>query len=166
MSRLGFRPHFTHEFDAAPDKVQEWLVEHLIQKAPDFEIRSFSGFVCLRLPPADRHFWSPRLNLSFDPHETGCTRIEGVYGPNANVWSLLVYGYMILGSLALFGACLGFAQASLDKPAWGLWVLWISLGLGLGLWFVAQVGRRLGAAQTERLHHLFEGVLGPTADPR
>jgi hypothetical protein len=164
MSSFGFRPHFSHRVEGSPDTARESLVRALRHRAKDFEIKSFPGFVCLRLPEVDRHFWSPRLNLSFEADESGQTRVEGVYGPNANLWSLFVYGYLIIGSAALFGGCLGFAQHALGKSAWGLWIFWSSLALGVALWLMAQLGQKLGAHQTYRLHQLFESALGQTEE--
>lgn len=159
MSSFGFRPHFTLRVVGSPDQARERLVQALKGCCEGFEIRSFPGFVCLRIPAAERHFWSPRLHLSFDPDGAEQTSIEGIYGPNASLWSLFVYGYLILGSAALFGGSLGFAQRVLGTPAWGLWILSIALGLGVGLWVMAQLGQRLGAAQTARLQRLIDQAL-------
>lgn len=166
MSSFGFRPHFSQRLDLAPDEARKKLVAAVQGLDDDFEIRSFPGFVCLRVPLGDRHFWSPRLNLSLDPdEESGGTRIEGTYGPNANVWSIFVYGSMLIASFAIFGGCMGFAQYSLGKPTcWGLWILGASLVLGLGLWIFAQFGQKIGAHQTYRLHQAYEAAMGRTEE--
>ena len=166
MSSFGFRPHFSQTLDLSPDEARAKLVAAVEESDEDFEVRSFPGFVCLRVPPADRHFWSPRLNVSFEPAEGGGTRVEGIYGPNANVWSLFLYGYLILGSIALFSGCIGFAQRALCRCCWGLWIFWTAVGLGFGLWIVAQFGQKLGAHQTYRLHHVYEAAMGRTEELR
>lgn len=164
MSSFGFRPHFSQNLDLSPDEAREKLVEAVREAGEDFEVRSFPGFVCLRVPPADRHFWSPRLNVNFEAADQGGTRVEGIYGPNANVWSLFLYGYLIIGSVGLFGGCIGFAQHSLGRLCWGLWIFWVSLGLGLALWILAQFGQKIGAHQTYRLHQVYESAMGRTEE--
>ena len=124
-----------------------------------FEVKVFPGFVCLRVPPGDRHFWSPRLNLSFHQEGEG-TRVNGVYGPNANVWSLFLYGYLLGGSVAVFSGCFGFAQWSLGTRAWGLWICGLALVVLAGLYVGAQLGQKLGAQQQFRLHQAYEEVSG------
>ena len=166
MSSFGFRPHFSQTFDRPPVEIQDRLVSSVRKLDGDFEVRSFPGFVCLRVPAAERHFWSPRLNVSVEAVDGDGTRIEGIYGPNANVWSLFLYGYLLVGSAALFGGCIGFAKHSLGKPCWGLWIFWASLGVGIGLWLLAQFGQKLGAHQTYRLHQLYESAMGRTEDLR
>ena len=93
-----------------------------------FEVKNFPKFVCIRIREQDRHFWTPRLNLSLEETADGHTRIEGIYGPNANVWGLYLYGYLIVGSLGIFTACYGYAQWIMDKTPWGLWA---SAGCGI-----------------------------------
>ena len=102
--------------------------------------------------------------FAFDADDAGGTRIEGIYGPNANVWSLFLYGYLIIGSVGLFGGCIGFAQQALGRSCWGLWIFWVSLGLGLALWILAQFGQKIGAHQTYRLHHVYEDAMGRTEE--
>jgi hypothetical protein len=124
-----------------------------------FEVKHFPGFICLRVPMEDRHFWSPRLNLSLHD-EAGTTRVEGTYGPNANVWSLFLYGYLLAGSMALFSGCLGFAQWSLGTRAWGLWICGGAVVVVLGLYIGAQMGQKIGAQQQFRLHQAYEAAVG------
>lgn len=164
MSSFGFRPHFSQHLDLTPDEVRKKLVGSVQAAAEGFEVRSFPGFVCLRIPEPERHFWSPRLNVSIDPEEGGGTRVEGVYGPNANLWSIFLYSSLLLASTTIFGGCIGFAQHALGRPCWGLWIFGASLALGLALWLFAQFGQKLGANQTYRLHQLYESAMGRTED--
>ena len=164
MSSLGIRPRFSQHLPLAPEDARARIVAEVRHEDARFEVKSFPGFVCLRIPEDERHFWSPRLNLSLEDDEDGSTRIEGIYGPNANVWSLFLYGYLLTGSGALFGGSIGFAQHTLDKPAWGLWIFWTSLGLAAALYLLAQFGQKLGAQQTFRLHQLYEAAIGRTVE--
>lgn len=71
MSSFGFRPHFSQTLDLDPDEAQRKLVREMERGEDRCEVKSFPGFVCLRIPGEDRHFWSPRLNLSLDATEDG-----------------------------------------------------------------------------------------------
>ena len=94
----------------------------------------------------------------------GKTSIEGIYGPNANVWSLFLYGYLITGTLAVFAACIGLVQVMLDHTPWGLWVLGLMLAAVVTLYVVAQFGQKLGVQQTFVLHQAYEAAIGQSVE--
>lgn len=164
MSSFGFRPHFSHDIDLDVDAAQAKVIRAVNDGEDDCEVKCFPGFICLRIPEKDRHFWSPRLNLSLDEAEDGKTHVTGVYGPNANVWSLFLYGYLITGSIGLFSGIFGFVQKSLGGSTWALWVFGAMVGAAIGLYVLAQFGQKLGATQTFRLHQLYESAMGRTEE--
>ena len=166
MSSFGFRPHFSEVLDLELEEAQAKIIGEVERGEHQCEVKTFPGFITLRIPEQDRHFWSPRLTLHLDRREDGKTRIEGIYGPNANVWSLFLYGYLITGSLSLFSGILGFVQWKLDRPAWGLWIFGLMLAAMVGLYVLAQFGQKLGAAQTFRLHQIYESAMGRTVEIR
>lgn len=166
MSSFRIRPRFSQVIELAIDEARERIVREVNEGEHHCEVKSFPGFICLRIPEEERHFWSPRLNLSLDPAEDGKTRIEGTYGPNANVWSLFLYGYLLSGSVGLFSGTLGFAQWMIGMRPWGLWIFSVMLAVGIGLYLFAQFGQKMGAQQTFRLHQIFEAAMGRTVEIR
>jgi hypothetical protein len=165
MSSFGFRPHFSQNLDLSVDEAQTMILRAVKAGEDDCEMKVFPGFICLRIPEEDRHFWSPRLNLSIDEGEDGKTHVTGVYGPNANVWSIFVYGYLLTGSVALFSGILGWVQMTLGDSAWALWIFGAAVAAAIGLYVLAQFGQKLGASQTFRLHQIYESAMGRTEDP-
>ena len=101
MSSFHIRPRFIQVVEADPDTLREQIISRITEKSDRFEIRSFPGFVALRITEEDRHFWSPRLNLSLEEVEQGKTQVKGLYGPNAHMWSLFLFSYLILGFVAV-----------------------------------------------------------------
>ena len=164
MSSFGIRPRFTQTLDLGLDDAQARLARAVEEGADRCEMKVFPGFICLRIPEQDRHFWSPRLNLGLESTEDGKTRIEGIYGPNANVWGLFLYGYLITGTFGLFSGVFGFAQCLIGQRPWALWIFGAMLAIGIGLYVVAQFGQKLGALQTFRLHQIYEAAMGRTVE--
>lgn len=167
MSSLRIRPTFSQTIPLGIADVQQRIV-HAVEADPigRFEVKNFPNFICLRIREQDRHFWTPRLTLSIEETDDGHTRIEGIYGPNANVWSLYLYGYLITGSFGIFAACLGYAQWIMDKHPWGLWIL---TGLGIiaiSLYVSAQFGQKLGAQQMFMIHQAYESAIGTMVEVR
>lgn len=166
MSSFGFRPHFSETVDLAPEAIQAKIIREVRRTEGSCEIKDFPGYLCLRIPEEERHFWSPRLTLSIDATEDGKTRLSGIYGPNANVWSIFIYGYLLTGSVGLFSGILGAVQWHLDEMAWGLWIFFASVAIAVGLYLLAQFGQKLGAAQTFQLHQLYESAMGRRVEIR
>lgn len=160
ISSFRVRPRFEDTLDLTPEKTRELFLQAFARHAPDFEVKAFPGYICLRIPAAERNFWSPRLTLSLDPTPQHTTRVEGIYGPNANLWSLFLFGYLIIGSLGVFSGILGWAQHLIGSNAWGLWVCAAMATLALMMYFTAQLGQKLGAGQTYRLHQAYETAIG------
>jgi len=164
MSSFGFRPHFSQTLELAPKQAQERIIAQVEAAEDDCELKCFPGFMTLRIPEADRHFWSPRLTLSLEPGDDGHTRVTGIYGPNANLWALFLYGWLIVGSALLFSGILAGVQFALGRSPWGLCAFCPSALAALALYIMAQLGQKLGASQTYRLHHLYESAMGRTEE--
>ena len=152
--------------DLPPEEIQAKIVREVQRTAGCCEIKNFPGYLCLRIPEEERHFWSPRLTLSIDSGEDGKTQLSGIYGPNANVWSIFVYGYLLIGSIGLFSGILGGVQWRIETPAWGLWIFFSMVALAAGLYVFAQFGQKLGAAQTFQLHQIYESAMGRRVEIR
>ena len=164
MNGSGIRPRFSLALDLRLEEAQARVISEVEQAAEACELKIHPGYVCLRIPESERHFWSPRLTVSFDQRGDGKTDLVGIYGPNAHAWSLFLFAYLILGSLALFSGILGFVQSSLNMPAWGLWVCSGMVGAVIALYIVARVGKKMGTAQSLRLHRIVESAVGRTVD--
>lgn len=160
MSSFRLRPRFTHLLELGVQETRDRIVQKVKSDGGRCEVKSFPGFVCLRIPEADRHYWSPRLNLSLDENEDGHTVIQGTYGPNANMWSSFLYGYLLVGSVGLFSGMLGACQSCLGMTPWGLWVFGATLAIAIGMYLMAQFGQKLAAQQTFLLHQIYESAVG------
>ncbi len=164
MSSFRIRPRFSQTVALDAEIVQAQIVSHVDQKGSQVEVKNFPGYVTLRIPEEDQHFWSPLLNLSLESTAEGKTVIHGIYGPNANVWTIFLYGYLLMGSLAMFAGLFGIAQWIVGVNAWGLIVFGILLILVFGLYLLALFGRKIAAGQTYLLHTTYEDAIGTSVE--
>ena len=166
MSSFRLRPRFSHVIDLGIEEARERIVGQVKLNGSRCEVKSFPGFISLRIPEADSHYWSPRLNLSLEADGEGKTVVQGTYGPNANMWSSFLYGYLLVGSVGLFSGILGFCQYWLGMQAWGLWIFGTMLAIAIGMYMLAQFGQKVGAQQTFLLHQIYESAVGREAEIR
>lgn len=164
MSSFRIRPRFIQIVEIDPEAAREQIVRRIESETSRCEVRSFPGYVTLLIPEKDQHFWSPQLSLSLEATAEGRTVIHGIYGPNANVWTLFLYGYLLVGSLGLFAGIFGCAQWIVGQTAWGLIVLGALVTIAIGLYFLAQFGQKLGARQTYLLHLTYEAAIGKAVE--
>ncbi|MDQ8201826.1 hypothetical protein [Pelagicoccus sp. SDUM812003] len=160
MISWKLRPSFRQELDLGSDEAQNRIVRHVQRDHSNFEIKSFPGFVCLRIPKEDRHFWTPRLNVSLEQTESGGTQVRGTFGPNANVWALYLYGYLIVGIVGMFSGMFGACQLFVGLSAWGLWVFSGSLVIALALYLASRIGQRIAMPQSKLLERIYVEAVG------
>jgi hypothetical protein len=106
----------------------------------------------LRVPKMERHFWSPRLQLSFgaDPRG-GRTLVQGTFRPEPGVWTGIVLAHCLLGGLATAGLSLGLAQWTLGDPPMALFATVLGILLSAGLYFGTLAGAQAGRGQMKML---------------
>lgn len=157
MSSFRIRPRFKHLVQA--DK--QSLIERLQQAVMQDEVLTaslLSDHLYIRIGPADRHSWSPQLDLTFE-QDGDQVVVRGLYGPNPTLWAFFFFGYVALGILTLFIGMWGFSLYSLDQDAS---ILWFIPGFGaaaLALYLISQTGQKLGAQQMFDIHHVYEDVV-------
>jgi len=159
MSSYRIRPRFRQISHMSKQEVEETLKEKLADASSSCTANLSPGFITLKIPPEERHYWSPQLTLTLEEHEGG-TLIRGLYGPNPTVWSMFMFGYAALGSITFFVAIIGFSNYSLGVDSSILWFLPLLIGIGIGLYIIAQLGQKTGAQQMFTLHHFYEDTLG------
>jgi len=159
LSSFRVRPRFEQIVNRSPADVRLQILDSLKQGSPDLVVKDFPGFIGIHLPDAERRHWSPRLFLSLDPTPDGGTRIEGIYGPEIEIWSVFLYGYIGTGMLGTFAGILGGAQLFIESYPWGFWVCSGMAFIALLLYLFAQLGQKLGAWQTFRLHQAYQTAL-------
>lgn len=165
LSSFRVRPRFRVRVRAEPEKARARVLEALADLPEGVVVRAFPGLVGLHFADAHRHAWSPRLLLNFDSRPDGTTSIEGVYGPETEVWSVFVYGYFFAGMIGALSAIFGGAQCFIGHYPWAFWVTAAMTALAAGLYGAAQIGQKLGAWETFQLHQLWQTSCGAFTTP-
>ena len=156
------RPRFRLAVPREPAEVIDRIVARVRQQ--DRPCRAMvSGehrLIELRVNESESHFWSPALSVSVNKNEDGGRSIvNGLVGPNPNLWTLFAMLYMGLWTGVMFSGVFGLVQWSLSNRPWGLWIL-AALAVALLLLYAAsQIGQRFAAPQTAMLRRVLEEAL-------
>ena len=164
MSSFRIRPRFEHKIELSREATKAKILAALAANAPGLEVKSFPEFIGLHIAARDRHYWSPRLFLSLESTPEDATRIEGIYGPEIEVWSVFLYGYLITGLLGTFSGIYGGAQLVIDAEPWAFYVTGAMAIIAGLLYLAAQMGQKLGAWQTFQLHQAYQNAIGRPAE--
>jgi hypothetical protein len=156
LSSFRVRPRFRVCVPLNVESARARLMESLADLPDGLVVRNFPGLVGLHIADERRHYWSPRLLLNFDPQPDGTTCIEGVYGPEVEIWSLFLYGYIFSGMIGVLSGILGGAQLFIHAYPWAFWVTGTMAALAAGLYIAAQFGQKMGAGHTSQLHQVWQ----------
>ncbi len=122
-SHLGeIRPRFRLNTDLSiEDSIEQLKVA--LESDPSVLGRIEKDHAHFKIPEADRHYWSPELQVSFDDwHEDGDgTLVRCLVGPQPTTWTLFAFFYIVIGLATTFGGFFGLTQLYLGNPAYWLW---------------------------------------------
>lgn len=159
MTSFRIRPRFRFESSSCPEQIKKEMEEKLAKTHQKFLSKWTKGHLILKVKEEHIHYWSPQLDLVFEPKGENKTLIRGLYGPNPAIWTLfaLLYGALTLSILflSIYEGC-KLNLGIIDSFSWGIPILF---SLGIFLYFVSQIGQKLGAEQTFLLHHFLEDTL-------
>jgi len=160
MSSFRIRPRFKEELSQTVDQFKI-LLSQALENTDEFTGLVSDNYCVIKIPNADRHYWSPQLTISIeeDFEDKSKITVRGLYGPKPSVWAIFFMGYAALGVLALFAGVFGLSQIMLEKPAPILWAIPVMAVIAIVLYLVAQGGQKVGAEQMYRIHHFYEDLI-------
>jgi hypothetical protein len=162
LSSFRVRPRFSVIVPPSRDDTRRAVLASLAtEPAGVFELRPFHEFIGVHIAEAQRRYYSPRLMLSLYEWPEGGTLVEGTYGPEIEVWSIFLYGYIGTGMLGTLSAIYGGAQVFIDQEPWAFYVTGAMAVIACTLYLAAQLGQKFAAHQTFQLHAACERALTP-----
>lgn len=158
MQLFRARPPFVRDVQSAPERVVSAIRDRLIEGSTGCEGAVASRHMVLRVPPGERHFFSPVLDARVQDSDGGA-RIVGSFGPHPNVWTMFIFVRACL--LVALTSTTVFACSQTLVSGASLWWRWAGVAAVLVVleYVGAQVGQRLGHEQIASLERLVDGAL-------
>lgn len=149
--KVILRPRFTLLLTSSAEKVLE---EFRQSNAADAGIvtKIIDHHVILKISKSNQHYWSPQLHLEIE-NCTSITKLNGLFGPNPTIWTLFMFLKFIFSGLFIGFGVWAASNYLLEQPT----ALPITLSLlmcvfGIGVYFIAQFGKKMGEEQMEQLY--------------
>ncbi len=159
MSSFRIRPRFRQHVKDSFEDIRDRMKKGIEKNNNPYAVTYLPNQITLRILPANRHFWSPQLNITLEEKDDG-TLIRGLYGPNPSIWAMFFFAYSALGVIILFAGMVILSQISLgmEAPLW--WVIPVCAAMIIIVYMIAQTGQKIGAQEMFDLHHFYESTLG------
>ena len=154
-------------FELVVDRPEQAVAASLVRALDDRECRCIGWvqppYAELHIPETERHFWSPRLQLTFIELPAG-TRICGTFRPEPGVWTGFVFAHCVCAAAVLAGLSMGLAQWTLGRPPTAMLGALVAALASACLYVGALLGHGLGHEQMCALRRDFDRALG-SEDP-
>lgn len=110
------------------------------------EVKGNHAFV--KIPLKDQHYWSPTMEVEVKNYDDETkTSVRCVLGPKQSIWLMLIFFYVGIGVLALFGGMYGLVKWNLGKESIFIWAFPIAALLFIIIYLIAKYGQRKGRDQ-------------------
>ncbi|WP_027418192.1 hypothetical protein [Crocinitomix catalasitica] len=152
MSDLSFRPRFQLLFEQNEAEIIAAIKTALNEDNPDaFHGKVKHSHFTIFINPTKQHFWSPVLDISFDPEFEGTTEMRCLLAPSPTVWTLFMFGYSLTLFGVLIGLMFGASQMQLDLNPWGFYIAVVCGFLAVAFFLMAQYGKKLAHEEMKSL---------------
>ena len=166
MSRPRMRPSFRVPVACSVDRLRDTIERRLVLDAEDIEGELSARHVVLRIPEANRRFWTPGLELTLreveeevGESEKARSQLWGTFSPRDEIWTGFVFAIGTLAVVSLFAFVYGIAQLALDRAPYALLTPIVASVLALLLYVSALVGQGLSISEMYRLRAFVDDCL-------
>lgn len=145
---IEIRPRFklisVYNKEEVLDKIKE-----AIPKQKDVVGEVSKNHVFLRIPEENQHYWSPVMEAEVTKYydDENKAYVRCILGPKQTIWTMLMFFYIGIGVLALFGGMYGLVKWNLGKESIFIWVFPVAFILFLIIYLTAKYGQRKGRDQ-------------------
>jgi len=153
MFTIHIRPRIKRTCKCLPEEISEHIKEQLSETDDIIGTVSMNSSITLKIPPKDHHYWSPELHLHLRREEDDeLTEVSGFVGPKSSIWTMFMFLYIGLATVALFAGMYAFSQQSLDiSTTGGFEISIIAMVLIVAVFIATQIGQKIALDQTEQL---------------
>lgn len=118
--------------------------------------------VFLSIPEGEQHFWSPAMEVVIekDYEDESKTNIRCLIGPKQTVWMMVMFLYISVAVILLFGGMYGLVKWNMGHETNLLWLIPIGIITELLIYLATKWGQKKGRDQMLHLVSFLYHSLG------
>ena len=163
MAATRLRPRCRIVTDQPKEQVLDAISLKLSKHSNLLEGQVVQEHAFIRFPEQKQHYWSPELHI-WAREQDGETIVYGVIGPKPKIWTMFMFLYKAVLTLALFGASYGLIQFWLGMEAPFLWSIPLGILAVSLVYLAAKYGQHRGRDQMRELIDFLEGSVEQKSD--
>lgn len=156
---MAFNTHNTDDIEIRPrfklitkSFSGEMLLERIEEAIPKDKtiVGKVKGtHVFLSIPENEQHFWSPAMEVVIekDYEDEEKTQVRCLIGPKQTVWMMVMFFYISVAVILLFGGMYGLVKWNMGHETKLLWLIPIGLILELLIFLGTKWGQKQGRDQ-------------------
>jgi hypothetical protein len=158
MANTGLRPRIRIITNDSPEIVLARIEKNLKDQNPELQGQVVQEHAFIRIPEEKQHYWTPELHV-WAREQDGKTIVYGVMGPKPKIWTMFMFLYTGVLTMAFFGSSYGIIQLMLDIKADFLWSIPFGLIAIALVYAAAKYGQYKGKEQMELLKSFLESCV-------
>ncbi len=158
MAATRLRPRCRIVSELPKDQVLKMIGSKLGSKQHNLVGQVVQEHAFIRFPEEQQHYWSPELHV-WAREQDDQTIVYGVIGPKPKIWTMFVFFYTAVITLAFFAGSYGAIQLWLGMDAPFLWSIPFGLFAILVVYGAAKYGQHRGRDQMLILIEFLETAL-------
>ncbi|MGB0882188.1 MAG: hypothetical protein ACPGSO_04495 [Vicingaceae bacterium] len=146
---IEIRPRFKLLSKSYSSKELLERVEKAIPKDKTIVGKAKGTHVFLSIPENEQHFWSPAMEVVIeqDYEDEEQTQVRCLIGPKQTVWMMVMFFYISVAVVLLFGGMYGLVKWNMGHETNLLWLIPIGLVLELLIFLATKWGQKKGRDQ-------------------
>lgn len=151
FDRIRNRPRFKMHTHLEPEEFEKIIMASL-KEHPELTGNVNREVATIEVKTQDHPFWKPNLALRTEK-EDDTTVIRGIFGPNGDVWTLVMFLYFLFGIAWMVFITLWFVGIQINSTdyTWGLPASIGMLIIIIVLYFAVRMGHKKAEPEMEKL---------------
>ncbi len=149
---MRIRPRFEYPVPLDPETAYERMRARIRASRAPWNVQLLNDQIEVSPHQRDLHFWSPYLKVQLREDSPGTTTLQGVFGPNVNLWTLLVAIYAVCFLVGATGILLAYSQWQLGQSMTGFAMAAVCAVIAALVWVAAQIGQRFAQEQMQGIY--------------
>lgn len=156
---IPLRPRFFIESEKSVERLLQRTQEVKANLQNEYKIIISDQQVWIHIHRSQRRYYSPHLNLEFQPKERGC-RIRALFGPDPGLWTFFMFLHFVVAGIFMFFAIAAYSHHLLKESCvFDLIMMGLMVVLWFSLYFFARITRTRGVPQMYELKSILDKII-------